>query len=96
MLGLGHNPKSVLDAMSTSFPMANIMTSSIEQFEFAKILMESLGMSRSSPIYTKFLCMNSGSESVTVASRISDTLARKYAHKRLKFCLSKVVFMEGR
>ncbi|MBW3567491.1 MAG: aminotransferase class III-fold pyridoxal phosphate-dependent enzyme [Proteobacteria bacterium] len=52
------------------------MTASFSQDRFAKQLRKEVGQRRDGQPYEKFLCMNSGSEAVTVACRISDVNAK--------------------
>lgn len=77
MLGLGHNPDVVLQAMNQTHVMANIMTPSFTHKRFFQALQAEIGHRRDdgSP-YHRFLCMNSGSEAVTVAGRIADINAK--------------------
>ena len=78
MLGLGHAPTAVLSAMSAPWVMANIMTPSLSHRRLTDALKAELGHARAagSPApFERFLCMNSGSESVTVAARIADVNA---------------------
>ena len=75
MLGLGHNPKCVLDVLSKPMVMANIMTANVSQKRLVKRLRESLGGNRPSCPFDRFICLNSGSESMTVATRIADANA---------------------
>lgn len=72
MLGFGHAPQSVLDAMARPQAMANIMTPSLSHRRFVDALRSEVGHTRGSCPFTHILALNSGSESVTVASRISD------------------------
>lgn len=72
MLGFGHAPKSVIAAMSKPQAMANIMTPSLSQLRFERALRDAIGMARGGCPYERFLCLNSGSESVSLASRIAD------------------------
>ena len=73
MLGFGHAPEVVLDAMNQPHVMANIMTASISQMEFVRCLRNEIGHSRDTGTpFVKFLCLNSGSEATTMASRVSD------------------------
>lgn len=72
MLGFGHNPQAVLDALARPQAMANVMTPSVAQMEFSKALQKELGHRRGGSPYTKFLCVNSGSEAVTLAGRLCD------------------------
>jgi acetylornithine/succinyldiaminopimelate/putrescine aminotransferase len=78
MLGLGHSPCLIMAAMSNSHVMANIMTPNISHARFSKRLKAEVGQLRGHCPFEKFICMNSGSESVTVAFRISDVNALKY------------------
>lgn len=75
MLGFGHTPAKVVEAMAKPQAMANIMTPSLSQLRFTGMLREAIGLGRDCP-YSHFLCLNSGSESVTLAARIADTNAR--------------------
>ena len=72
MLGLGHAPDGVLDAMNRPHVMANIMTPNVSQMRFMRRLNREIGHTRGGSPYTRYLCMNSGSEANTVASRITD------------------------
>ncbi len=78
MLGAGHGPEGVINAMSGNWVMANVMTPSFSQKRLAERLERELGHTRGSCPFTKFICMNSGSESVTVSLRIADVNARKH------------------
>lgn len=73
MLGMGHAPAPVLAAMNRPHVMANIMTPNLSQGKFISALRKELGHRHAdgNP-YTNFMCLNSGSESVTLAARISD------------------------
>jgi len=82
MLGLGHSPEPILKAMNRQHVMANIMTASVSQKRLTEALHKEIGHSRSGEKrhpYEKFLCLNSGSEAVTVALRLSDIHAGKLA-----------------
>ena len=72
MLGLGHGCQPIIEAMAGNQVMANIMTSSFSHKRFSERLRREVGQRREDTPYQKFLCMNSGSEAVTVAARISD------------------------
>ncbi|MGB5448934.1 MAG: aminotransferase class III-fold pyridoxal phosphate-dependent enzyme [Woeseiaceae bacterium] len=73
MLGLGHAPQAVLDAMNQPHVMANVMTASVDQVDFVERLKQEIGHRRKGGTpYARFLCLNSGSEAMTVASRIGD------------------------
>ena len=77
MLGLGHVPDSVQDAMCKPHVMANIMTASISQVDFIACLKQEIGhtLPEGTP-YASFICLNSGSEAMSMASRIADINAR--------------------
>ena len=79
MLGGGHGPQDVIDSMSKNWVMANVMTPSFSQLRLGNRLRSELGHSRNLPDqdcpFSKFICMNSGSESVTVSLRIADVNA---------------------
>lgn len=72
MLGFGHTPKTVLEAMARPQVMANIMTASLSQLRLSTALRAEIGHRRGGCPYAKFLCLNSGSESVSLAGRIAD------------------------
>ncbi|MFW5926692.1 MAG: aminotransferase class III-fold pyridoxal phosphate-dependent enzyme [Wenzhouxiangella sp.] len=77
MLGLGHAPEPVLEAMNQPHVMANIMTPSFSHQRFFEALRAEIGHRREDGCpYDRFLCMNSGSEAVTVAGRIADINAK--------------------
>lgn len=79
MLGFGHGPQDVIDSMSKNWVMANVMTPSFSQLRLGNRLRSELGHSRNLSgqdcPFSKFICMNSGSESVTVSLRIADVNA---------------------
>ncbi len=77
MLGLGHAPREILDAMNKPHVMANVMTPSVSQMDFVARIREEVGHTRSETPYATFICINSGSEAMTVASRIADINTRK-------------------
>ena len=72
MLGLGHTPDAVIAAMARPQAMANIMTPNLSQLRFDRAMRKEIGHTRGGGPYTKFLCLNSGSESVSLAARIAD------------------------
>jgi acetylornithine/succinyldiaminopimelate/putrescine aminotransferase len=77
MLGFGHGPDKILQAMNQPHVMANIMTPSFSHLRFIEVLRSEIGHRREHGCpYSRFLCMNSGSESVTVAGRIADINAK--------------------
>lgn len=77
MLGGGHGPSEIISAMSENHVMANVMTPSFSQARMAAALKKELGHTRGSCPFSKFICMNSGSESMTVAMRICDINTKK-------------------
>ena len=72
MLGAGHGPEKVIDTMSGNWVMANVMTPSFSQWRLVERLRKELGHTRGDCPFSHFICMNSGSESVTVSLRIAD------------------------
>jgi len=76
MLGLGHSPEAVQAAMNQPHVMANIMTANVSQVEFIEALRQEIGYTRGGTPYASFLCLNSGSEAMSVASRIADVNTR--------------------
>ena len=78
MLGLGHSPQAVLDAMSQPRVMANVMTASPSQARLVRALEAEIGhrIGRACP-FERFVCLNSGSEAMTFASRLADIHAKQ-------------------
>ncbi|HVI57529.1 MAG TPA: aminotransferase class III-fold pyridoxal phosphate-dependent enzyme [Luteimonas sp.] len=76
MLGFGHAPEAVIDAMARPQAMANIMTPSLSQLRAERALRAEIGHTRGGCPFTHFMCLNSGSESVGLAARIADTNAK--------------------
>lgn len=76
MLGHGHGPQSVLEAMNGPQVMANIMTPNLSQKRMDQRLREEIGHRRGECPFAYFLCINSGSEAMTVAARLADVNAR--------------------
>lgn len=76
MLGFGHTPENVLATMAKPQVMANIMSPSLSQLRVVRALRKEIGHSRGACPYSKFLCLNSGSESVSLAGRIADVNAK--------------------
>ena len=73
MLGFGHSPEWCLDILKKPHVMANIMTPSIMQQKMTDILQQKIGMNRNGNCpYSHFSFLNSGSESMELATRISD------------------------
>jgi acetylornithine/succinyldiaminopimelate/putrescine aminotransferase len=91
MLGLGHAPKAVLDAMVRPHVMANVMTASVSQMDFIACLEREIGHARGGSPFARYICMNSGSEANSVASRIADINCKnltdpgaRYAGRRIR------------
>ena len=76
MLGMGHAPAQVIEAMARPQAMANIMTPSVSQLRFSNAMRREIGQTRGGCPYAAFLCLNSGSESVSLAARIVDANAK--------------------
>lgn len=77
MLGLGHGPDKVLAAMNLPHVMANVMTPALAQRSFVRALRREIGHTRGAPAFDHFLCVNSGSEAVSVAARLADLNAKR-------------------
>ncbi|MBD3180053.1 MAG: aminotransferase class III-fold pyridoxal phosphate-dependent enzyme [Candidatus Latescibacteria bacterium] len=78
MLGMGHSDPKLLEAMGRPWVMANVMTPQFSQKRFSDRLKKEIGHTRGSCPFSNFICMNSGSESVSVASRIADINALRH------------------
>jgi len=76
MLGFGHTPDAVLEAMARPQVMANIMTPSLSQQRFITALRAEIGHRRGGCPFARFMCLNSGSEAVGLAARIADVNAK--------------------
>ena len=73
MLGWGHNPEMVCEALKNRQVMANIMTPNFKQHTVIELLRKKIGYARAGGCpFTHFIWMNSGSEGVTVSYRIVD------------------------
>ncbi|MEX0900686.1 MAG: aminotransferase class III-fold pyridoxal phosphate-dependent enzyme [Gammaproteobacteria bacterium] len=72
MLGFGHDPQAINAAMSGPQVMANVMTANVSQLRLTRALRAEIGHTRGECPFARFVCMNSGSEAVTVAARIAD------------------------
>ncbi len=77
MLGFGHAPAPVLAALGGPQVMANVMTPSLSQLRFVEALRGEIGHRRGGSPYARFFCLNSGSEAMTLASRIADINAKR-------------------
>jgi 4-aminobutyrate aminotransferase-like enzyme len=91
MLGFGHNPPAILEALSRPQVMANVMSPSVSQLRFTRAMDQELGRSRGGNPYRQYLCLNSGSEAVGLACRIADVNAKlmtdaggRYANRTIK------------
>ena len=91
MLGFGHNNEAIRTAMSRPQVMANVMTPNVSQMRFARAMDRELGRNRGGNPYARYLCLNSGSESVSLACRIADVNAKamtepgaRYAGRTIK------------
>ncbi len=99
MLGFGHTPQAVLDTMAKPQVMANVMTPSLSQLRLVRALRAEIGHRRAGCPYARFLCLNSGSESVSLAGRIADVNTKlhtdpggRHAGKRVKRIAMKGAF----
>ncbi len=73
MLGFGHSPNWASDILSKPHVMANIMTPNKIQKLFTDTLKKKIGINRNNNCpYSHFAFLNSGSESMELATRISD------------------------
>ncbi|MAK32406.1 MAG: lysine 6-aminotransferase [Acidiferrobacter sp.] len=72
MLGMGHGPDDVIHSMQQNWVMANVMTPSFSQKRLSNRLRKEVGHRRGSCPFSRFVCLNSGSESVTISMRIAD------------------------
>ncbi|MEM9301649.1 MAG: aminotransferase class III-fold pyridoxal phosphate-dependent enzyme [Pseudomonadota bacterium] len=77
MLGFGHAPDAILDAMNRPHVMANVMTPNVAQTDFVGAMKREVGHRRDDAPFQDFLCLNSGSESVSVAARLADINAKQ-------------------
>lgn len=81
MLGLGHNPDVVNEALMRPQVMANVMTPSLSQKRFTEHLKREIGHTTGKCPFSDFICMNSGSEAVTITARIVDIHAKNQTDK---------------
>ncbi len=78
MLGHGHNPDFVLEAMGRPQVMANVMTPSLSQLRFDQRMRAELGHARADGCpFSRFICLNSGSEAMSIATRLADINAAR-------------------
>ncbi|HEX7339202.1 MAG TPA: aminotransferase class III-fold pyridoxal phosphate-dependent enzyme [Rhodanobacteraceae bacterium] len=99
MLGFGHNVDAITAAVGHEEVMASIMTPSMAQLRFTRAIDAELGHTRGGNPYAKVMCLNSGSESVTLAERIVDVNAKlmtdeggQYAGRTVKRLVVKGAF----
>lgn len=99
MLGFGHTPANVIETMSKPQVMANVMSPSLSQLRIVRALRKEIGQTRGACPYAKFLALNSGSESVSLAGRIADVNTKihtdvggRHAGKRVKRIAMKGAF----
>jgi len=92
MLGFGHAPPAVLEAMNRKQVMANVMTPNVSQKRLYEALCREIGHTREGGCpMDRFLCLNSGSEAVSLAARIADINSKimtdpggRYAHRQIR------------
>lgn len=90
MLGFGHNPMFVLEALRKKQVMANIMTPSESQTRFGQLMAQEIGHTRpdkQSP-YSKLMCLNSGSEVISLALRLAN-VGQKGGKPRARIALAR-------
>ncbi|HEY0334738.1 MAG TPA: aminotransferase class III-fold pyridoxal phosphate-dependent enzyme [Stenotrophomonas sp.] len=99
MLGFGHTPEPVLEAMARPQVMANIMTPSLSEYRFIRALRAEIGRERGGCPFTRFMCLNSGSEAVGLAARVVDINAKlqtdpgaRHAGRRIRRVVIKGAF----
>jgi acetylornithine/succinyldiaminopimelate/putrescine aminotransferase len=101
MLGFGQAPDKIMASLTQNYVMANIMTAHFSQRRLSDRLFKEIGQTRQRQEcpFAKFICMNSGSEAMTVASRISDIQAKtltdhggRHAGKTIRFLSQKGSF----
>jgi acetylornithine/succinyldiaminopimelate/putrescine aminotransferase len=95
MIGHGHNPSCVLEVLAKPQIMANMMTPAYAQRRFLQRIKKRIGHlhSRQSCPYGRFLMMNSGSEGMAVALRITDAYAKKMTDPDGKRAGAEIKFM---
>ncbi len=97
MLGFGHNDQAILDALARPQVMANVMSPSVAQLRFTAAMNQELGRHRGGSPYDRYMCLNSGSESVSLACRIADVNAKAMtdAGARYAGCTIKRLVVKG-
>jgi acetylornithine/succinyldiaminopimelate/putrescine aminotransferase len=88
MLSMGHNDPELLNILSQDQTMANIMTTSVSQQKLTNLLNMEIGSKHrmQAPIF-KYVFLNSGSEAMAFALRLSDT--------QMKKSNSKIITLQG-
>jgi acetylornithine/succinyldiaminopimelate/putrescine aminotransferase len=76
MLGFGHAPEVALAAMNGRQVMANVMTASFAHLRFVQALRREIGHERGRCPFDRFVCVNSGSEAMSLAARLVDVNAK--------------------
>src|SRR5690606_8508677 len=76
MLGLGHAPPAVLEAMARPQAMANVMTPNLSQLRFDRALRNEIGHSIGGCPFSSFLCLHSGAGAEGLGARTADVNAR--------------------
>ena len=99
MLGFGHNDAAILEALGRPQVMANVMSPSVAQMRFTAAMNKELGLRSGNNPYQRYMCLNSGSESVSLACRIADVNAKlmtdpgaRYAGRTIKRLVVKGAF----
>ena len=77
MLGFGHNNPAILEALARPQVMANVMTPTVSQLRFARAMDRELGRVHGKSPYDRYFCLNSGSESMSLACRIAEVNAKQ-------------------
>lgn len=95
MIGFGQTPKKILEAMSQHHVMANIMTPNFSQKRLTERLNKEIGHNRKDkkPVFARYLCLNSGSESVTVAARLADLNAKNLTDPGARYAGRKIYML---
>lgn len=94
MLGFGHAPKPVMEALSAEQVMANVMTANFSQWKFTEKIRKEIGHNRADGCpYHKFICLNSGSEAVTLASTLADVHTKNQTDLGAMHEGKKIMFM---
>lgn len=96
MLGLGHDPDEVSGILAKNHTMANVMTPSFYQRRFIDLMKSKIGMAHNSCPYEQFCCLNSGSEAMAVAARISNAHAKIVTDPGAKHEGKKIVLLSNK